>query len=64
MLLAGTHPLAGLNADKVLTWVAEKMVLTLADRQRDAIARALTQKVLIVTGGPGTGKSTLMRGTP
>jgi exodeoxyribonuclease V alpha subunit len=61
-LLAGTHPLAGINAEKALTWVEEKMTLTLADRQRDAVARALTQKVLVITGGPGTGKSTLMRG--
>jgi exodeoxyribonuclease V alpha subunit len=61
-LLAGTHPLAGIDADRALAWVEEKMALTLADRQRDAIARALTQKVLVITGGPGTGKSTLMRG--
>jgi exodeoxyribonuclease V alpha subunit len=61
-LLAGAHPLAQVNADKAIAWVAAKMALVPADRQRDAIARALTQKVLVITGGPGTGKSTLMRG--
>src|SRR5207245_11222145 len=30
--------------------------------QREAIRRAATQKVLVVTGGPGTGKTTIIRG--
>ncbi len=61
-LLAGRHPLAGVDAAKAVGWVEGKMGLTLAGRQRDAIARALAQKVLVITGGPGTGKSTLVRG--
>ncbi|HMR30507.1 MAG TPA: ATP-dependent RecD-like DNA helicase [Geminicoccaceae bacterium] len=34
----------------------------LAPSQRQALAAMLATKVLIVTGGPGTGKTTLMRG--
>jgi exodeoxyribonuclease V alpha subunit len=61
-LLTGTHPLAGTGADAAIEDIERRMGLTLARRQREAIARALVDKVLIITGGPGTGKSTLVRG--
>jgi exodeoxyribonuclease V alpha subunit len=32
----------------------------LEPEQRDAIAQALTRKVVVITGGPGTGKTTLL----
>jgi exodeoxyribonuclease V alpha subunit len=35
--------------------------LYLADEQRGAVLAALEHKVLIVTGGPGTGKTTILR---
>src|SRR5205085_3270397 len=38
------------------------MGLTLAPAQRDAVRQATTRKVLIITGGPGTGKTTIVRG--
>ena len=31
-------------------------------RQREALGAALTEKVVVITGGPGTGKTTLIRG--
>lgn len=31
-------------------------------RQQEAIAKALTSKVFLLTGGPGTGKTTVIRG--
>lgn len=61
-LLAGAHPLAGVEVDTAVGWVETKIGLSLASLQREAIGRALTQKVLVITGGPGTGKSTLVRG--
>src|SRR5262249_22182229 len=45
-----------------LAWVEKKMGLELAPLQRDAIRQATTRKVLVVTGGPGTGKTTIVRG--
>jgi exodeoxyribonuclease V alpha subunit len=33
----------------------------LADLQRDAVRVALTEKVSVLTGGPGTGKTTTVR---
>lgn len=43
------------------TRAAAKLGLELAAGQRAALLAALTNKVLIVTGGPGTGKTTLVR---
>lgn len=57
----GPHPLPATEADKALAWVEATMSLTLAESQRDAVAAALAQKLLVVTGGPGTGKTTIVR---
>jgi exodeoxyribonuclease V alpha subunit len=61
-LTAGSHPLVGLDAEAALVRVEQRIGLELAQSQRDAIRRAISQKVLVVTGGPGTGKTTLVRG--
>ena len=34
--------------------------LSLEAEQREAVRQALRQKVLVITGGPGTGKTTLL----
>lgn len=36
--------------------------LTLADKQRDAVSAAVENSVIVITGGPGTGKTTILRG--
>jgi exodeoxyribonuclease V alpha subunit len=58
----GPHPLVAIKAQTALGWVEKEMALTLAPAQHDAIRRALTSKVLVITGGPGTGKTTIVRG--
>jgi exodeoxyribonuclease V alpha subunit len=58
----GTHPLPALNVEAALGRIERKMKLTLAPSQREAIRQATTQKVLVITGGPGVGKTTLVRG--
>ena len=46
-----------------LGWVEQKMGLELAaDAARRRRARRRAQKVLVITGGPGTGKTTIVRG--
>ncbi|MGV3010899.1 SF1B family DNA helicase RecD2 [Streptococcus thoraltensis] len=42
--------------------VQEKLKLTYDDIQKEAIAKALTNRVFISTGGPGTGKTTVING--
>ncbi len=49
------------DADKAITWVQEKLSLQLAPAQAEAVQAALREKVLVITGGPGTGKSTITR---
>jgi len=36
--------------------------ISLAPEQRQAIGLAVRRKVLVITGGPGTGKTTLING--
>jgi exodeoxyribonuclease V alpha subunit len=48
-----------LNWDKALAWIDETNAIRLTEQQKAAIRMALTEKVSILTGGPGTGKSTI-----
>lgn len=51
-----------IDVEKALAWFEAKQGLELAEAQRRAIAASVTAKVLVVTGGPGTGKTTLVNG--
>ncbi len=59
-LLHGDLPWPPINLAKALPWVEEKTGLQLSASQRDAIALALRSKFLVITGGPGVGKTTLL----
>jgi exodeoxyribonuclease V alpha subunit len=59
-LLRGLVPWPEIVIDKAIPWVEEKTGLQLSDSQKDAIRLAMTSKVLIITGGPGVGKTTLV----
>ena len=48
-------------ADKAVAWAEQRMGLTLASAQWRALAMAVSEKVSIVTGGPGVGKTTIIR---
>jgi exodeoxyribonuclease V alpha subunit len=45
-----------------IAWYQGRLDIRLAERQREALGAALTEKVVVITGGPGTGKTTLIRG--
>jgi exodeoxyribonuclease V alpha subunit len=59
-LLKGVLPWPAIDADKAIPWVERRTGLTLAESQRAAVRLALRSKVLVVTGGPGVGKTTLI----
>jgi len=61
LLAAIPGNLRRLEVDKAVSWVQEHLSLTLAPRQEEAVRAALTNKVLVITGGPGTGKTTIVR---
>ena len=60
-LAKGPHPLPSLDADAAVGWVEGKMGIAFAGSQRAAVRAAVTNKVMVVTGGPGTGKTTIVR---
>ena len=59
-LSSGRPPWPEIDVDKALPWVEARTGLTLAESQREAVRRALQSKVLVITGGPGVGKTTLV----
>lgn len=52
-------PFREIQIDRALAWVQEKLQITLAPSQQEAVAESFRSKLLIITGGPGTGKSTI-----
>lgn len=59
-LAAGTPPWGGIDADAAIPWVEGRTGLTLAESQRTAVRLAVSSKLLVITGGPGVGKTTLV----
>lgn len=53
--------LRAVHVDKALEWVQQLHHIELAPEQKLAVGRGVQEKVLIVTGGPGTGKSTITK---
>lgn len=49
-----------IQIDKAIPWVEKKTGLTLSKTQCTALKVALKNKVVIITGGPGVGKTTLV----
>lgn len=48
------------NFDKNRSY-PEKEGIVLADKQKEAVREALINGVLVITGGPGTGKTTIIK---
>ena len=49
-----------IDIEKAIQWVQTAMGINLAEMQQEAIKKAVINKVLVITGGPGTGKTTLL----
>ncbi len=64
LLDLAARPVVPIVADPQLAFAAveEAGLVRLAAAQKEALSAALTRKILIVTGGPGVGKTTLVRG--
>jgi exodeoxyribonuclease V alpha subunit len=59
-LANGALPWPWINPDKALPWVEQRTGLTFADSQQAAVRLALSAKVMVITGGPGVGKTTIV----
>ena len=59
-LKAGKPPWPSIDAGKAIPWVERRTKLALAESQIEAVRIALASKMLVITGGPGVGKTTLV----
>ncbi len=50
-----------IKVDAALQWAEQKAGFEFAELQRSALRAALTHKLSVLTGGPGTGKTTCLR---
>jgi len=59
-LISSKKNVRNMDVKKALDWVQKKIELRLAQSQIDAVKMAISDKVLVITGGPGTGKTTII----
>ena len=60
VLLMSLTPWPSIDPAKAIPWIESRTGLMLAASQKAAVTLALQSKVLIITGGPGVGKTTLV----
>ncbi len=61
-LLDAPAPALSVEADKAIAWYEREAGIALARQQAEAVKLALGAKVAVITGGPGVGKTTIVRG--
>lgn len=52
---------AAIEVDREIVTTEKKLNISFAVKQKEAIIKTITEKVTIITGGPGTGKTTIVR---
>jgi len=57
----GSANMPQINAEKAIEWAANRMKISFSPAQAEALNMAITEKVGIITGGPGVGKTTIIR---
>ena len=60
--MAGRELLPPEGLEALLTRIETEQGITYAPQQREAVALAAARQVMLLTGGPGTGKTTSLRG--
>ena len=60
-MLSSSPSFASIDPDKAVAWWEKKAGFTLAPAQLRAVRTSISSKVSIVTGGPGVGKTTIIR---
>jgi exodeoxyribonuclease V alpha subunit len=53
--------LRSIDTTKAIDWVEEQLNIQFSEEQKTAIVKSMEQKIHIITGGPGTGKSTITK---
>ena len=59
-LSAAPTSIRSVDVERALNWVQERLDIRLAENQANAVRCALENKIMVITGGPGTGKTTII----
>lgn len=57
----GISFLRKIKPDEAIIWAQDQLKIQLAPNQKTAVTQSLLAKIQIITGGPGTGKSTITK---
>ncbi|MDP2948316.1 MAG: AAA family ATPase, partial [Chloroflexota bacterium] len=60
VLLASHKKPLRIDVEAAIEWAQKKTGMDLAELQKEAIRKAIAGKVVVITGGPGTGKTTVV----
>ena len=60
-LQSAPHSRRKIDAEKAVEWVQKQLSMSLAPNQIEAVKSAVNSKVMVITGGPGTGKTTIIK---
>ena len=56
----GGPPWGDIDPEKAIPWAEQRVGFELSDSQRAAVACAIRERVTVITGGPGVGKTTIV----
>ncbi|MCX5816692.1 MAG: ATP-dependent RecD-like DNA helicase, partial [Proteobacteria bacterium] len=59
-LLTAPKQLRLINIDQAIDWVQGMLKITLSGKQIEAVKDSINSKLMVITGGPGTGKTTII----
>ncbi|HDR14066.1 MAG TPA: ATP-dependent RecD-like DNA helicase [Desulfobacteraceae bacterium] len=59
-LSEGLKSIRSVNSEKAVQWVQGRLSINLAEKQVEAVKKAIENKFMVITGGPGTGKTTII----
>jgi len=60
-ILTTPRSFAAFDVGKAIAWWQARQGFTLAERQHEALVNSLSSKFSVITGGPGVGKTTIIR---
>jgi len=61
ILLNNPSSLRNIDEEKALEWVQKWLDIQLTEKEKEGVKTAVKQKVMVLTGGPGTGKTTIIK---
>ncbi|MEG0037249.1 MAG: ATP-dependent RecD-like DNA helicase [Victivallaceae bacterium] len=58
-ILFSSKNIRNISPETSVPWAEERLGFTLAEKQKEALTLSIRKKIHIITGGPGTGKTTI-----